>query len=315
MKVPATEQPGLRLELVVAKIQQMMDLGSVVTHNEKLIDRVENKRQYDVVIRGNFGGRPVLGVIECKDHSRKKGPCAIEAFAKKTENLGANLRLIVSRKGFTKQALNLAKHENIGCLSLLPDNPEQVGFSIGDIWYGVIDLWTNLRLRVHFAAKENPTTLSTFDANTVKWQGKPVINWFTRELYTTYKDEKPAEAGKAFTLGLEFDTPRKIEIESKEYLISAIYCQAEKVQLKKKKWVYWSGDAFYDWHTGQFSIPPKGSIVGSAVESDLREWDDYDGDLPELNKDKCSGFAKAIVYEKQQWDESKNEDTPDLSNL
>jgi len=109
--------PGVNLERIVARIQQMMDPNSTVTHNEFLDDRVGNKRQYDVVIRGQFGGRPVLGVIECKDHSRKKGPDAVEAFAKKTENLGANLRMIVSKKGFTKQALKLAKHENIGCLS------------------------------------------------------------------------------------------------------------------------------------------------------------------------------------------------------
>jgi hypothetical protein len=35
---------------------------------------------------------------------------------------------MVSKKGFTKQALRLAQHESIGCLSLLPNNPEQVGW-------------------------------------------------------------------------------------------------------------------------------------------------------------------------------------------
>jgi hypothetical protein len=83
--------PGIGLEKIVARIQQMMDPNSTVTHNEVLEDRVGNSRQYDVVIRGRFGGRPVLGVMECKDHSRKKGPDAVEAFAKKSENLGANL--------------------------------------------------------------------------------------------------------------------------------------------------------------------------------------------------------------------------------
>jgi len=316
MKKPVTEQPGLSLELVVAKIQEMMDSGSKVTHNEKIVDRVDNRRQYDVVIRGKFGGRPVLGMIECKDHSRKIGPSTIEAFAKKTENIGANLRLIVSRKGFTKQALTLAKHENVGCLSLLPDNPEQVGFSIGDMWYGVVYLWTNIRLIVvHFATDETPSSLPTFDTNTVKWQGKPVINWFIRELCTTYKDEKCTESGKAFTLTLEFDKPRNIEIEGKQYLLSAISCQAERVQIKKKKWVFWSGDAFYDWHTNQFSIPPKGTIVGSAVETDIREWDSYDGELPDLSENQDTGFVKAIVYNKQIWDESKGKDTPDLDKL
>jgi hypothetical protein len=192
-KLDPKKRPGVSLELAVANIQQMMDPNSTVTHNEKLKDRVGNIRQYDVVIRGKFGGRPVLGVIECKDHSRKIGPSAIEAFSKKTENLGANLRLIVSTKGFAKQSLKLAKHENIGCLSLLPDNPEQVGFSIGDMWYGVIRMWSNIRLTVHFESKKSP--ISTFDGNTVKWQGKPVINWFLKELFTTYSEEEKEGTG------------------------------------------------------------------------------------------------------------------------
>ena len=125
---------GVSLEKTVARIQQMMDPESKVTHNERLVDRVGNTRQYDVIIRGRFGGRDILGVIECKDHKRRKGPDVVEAFAKKTENLGANLRLMVSRKGFTDQALKLAVHEGIGCLSLLPDDPKQVGCGGGETW-------------------------------------------------------------------------------------------------------------------------------------------------------------------------------------
>jgi hypothetical protein len=41
-------RPGLTLERVVARIQQMMDLKSTVTHNEKLTDWAGNSRQYDV---------------------------------------------------------------------------------------------------------------------------------------------------------------------------------------------------------------------------------------------------------------------------
>jgi hypothetical protein len=315
MQITKNDTPGLNLELIVAKIQQMMDINSSVTHNEKLKDRVGNLRQYDVIIRGEFGGRPVLGVIECKDHSRKKGPIAIEAFAKKTENLGANLRLMVSRKGFTKQALILAKHENIGCLSLLPSNPEQVGWSIGDMLYGVIDYWKSLRLKVHFTAEDTPPSLSTFKADTVKWDGKPVINWFRRELYTVYKDEKPTEYNHAFTLIVEFDKERKIEIEGKNYSVKGISCQAERVRVKKKKWICWSGDAFFDWHTNHLSIPLKGVVESSWIESDLREWDDFNGEFPVVNENNGSGLVKATFHSTQEWDESENTNTPDLDKL
>jgi hypothetical protein len=302
--------PGISLEKVVTRIQQMMDQNSTVTHNEKLEDRVGNKRQYDVVIRGRFGGRPVLGIIECKDHSRKKGPGAIEAFAKKTDNLGANLRIMVSKKGFTKQALNLAKHENIGCLSLLPEDPAQAGFSIGDMWYGVICMWTNIRLRIHFA--ESPAPLKTFDGNTVKWNGQPVSNWFRRELFTTYsEDTKEGD----HTLELKFNEQRNIEIEGKEYPVIGITCIATRVCRKKRKWVHWSGEAFFDWHSNLLTIPPKGSVVGSAVETDLSAWSDYDGEIPEPGKWAEPGFIRAVLYMTQKWDSSKDNDVPDLSGL
>ena len=141
--------PGQSFEIIVARLQQMMDPHSVVSHNERLTDRIGNRRQFDVVIRGQFAGRQVLGVVECKDHRRRKGPDTIEAFSRKSENVGANLRVVVSCRGFTTQALRLAKHENIGCVSLLPTPDEQVGFSIGEAWYGVIKRWTRLRLMVH----------------------------------------------------------------------------------------------------------------------------------------------------------------------
>ena len=65
--------PGIAFEKIVARIQQMIDPKSVVTRNEGLENRVGNKRQYDVVIHGHFGGPAILGVVECKDHNYPLG--------------------------------------------------------------------------------------------------------------------------------------------------------------------------------------------------------------------------------------------------
>ena len=304
------DAPGVSLEKIVCRIQKMLDSKSNVTHNERIVDRVGNRRQYDVVIRGKFAGRTVLGVIECKDHKRKKGPATIEAFAKKTENLGANLRLMVSRKGFTEQALTLAKHEHIGCLSLLPEDPAQVGFSIGDMWYGVIRIWTNVRLVVHFA--KSPAPIVSFRISTVKWKGKQGVNWFLKELYTTYAEEM--REGK-HSLKVKFDQPRNIEIEGQEYLVKGISCTATRVCKNKRNWVNWSGDALYDWNTGRFTIPPKGVIVGSAIKTDLSEWEDFEGDIPDIRSPSEPGFLKGCFYGVQKWDSSKDDQVPDLRSL
>ena len=286
-----------------------MDPKSVVTHNEKLEDRVGNRRQYDVVIRGEFGGRPVLGVIECKDHSRKKGPAAIEAFAKKTENLGANLRLIVSRKGFTDQALKLASHENVGCLSLLPADPKQAGFSIGDMWYGLIKRWVDAKLVVQF--ESTSLRVAGFDSMSLKYDGKPVLNWFMRELLTTHAEQEEGE----FALKVTFDSPVTMELNSQEHSVLSVGCIANRVHRKKRKWVSWSGDAFYDWHEGRFTLPPNGTLAGSAVETDLSAWQDYEGEIIGPSANGGSGFIRAVIYNVQKWDPARDAEVPELRKL
>jgi hypothetical protein len=170
-------------------------------------------------------------------------------------------------------------------------------------------MWTDMLLKIIFASA--PAPIATFDSNTVKWNGKPVISWFARELFTTYREE--SQEGE-HTLGVQFAKQHNIEIEGTEYPVIAITCCATRIFRKKRKWVNWSGDAFYDWHTSQLTIPPKGTVVGSAVETDLSLWADYDGEIPE-GQEMNSGFARMIFYEFQQWDNSKDDEVPDLSSL
>jgi hypothetical protein len=85
-----------------------------------------------------------------------------------------------------------------------------------------------------------------------------------------------------------------------EYVVSGVACTAKGVYAKKKKWVNWSGDAFYDWHAGTMSIPPKGEIIGSPVETDISAWDDYAGEIP----DHPEGFLMVVLYNRQTWDDT-----------
>lgn len=291
---------GRELEEAVARIQQMMDPSSTVTRNEKLVDRVGLEREYDVVIRGVFGGRPILGVMECKDHSRKKGPQEVEAFATKAGNLGANFKIMVSRKGFTKKGLKVAKFHHIGCLSLLPDRPELIGFAIGQYWYGVAKMWADARLIVMFEAGH--PVVAGFSSRNVLWQGRPVVDWFRRELCTTYADEIQE---KEFTLQVNFDQARNLEIEGKKYVVKGLACVAKRVCRNKRKWVSWTGEGFYDWHDKSVAIPAGGRLVGSPVETDLTQWEDYDGPIPDIGSVEHRSQIRVIMYEVQEWDDSK----------
>src|SRR5579863_1121543 len=223
LRKKAAQQPGVALELLVARIQQMMEPNSTVTHNEWIVDRFGIKRQFDVVVRGKYAGRDILGVIECKDHGRKKGPDAIEAFAKKAENVNAHFKCIVSRKGFSKKGLSLARKEGVGCLSVLANDPMQGGFGIGDFWYGIIKTWGMVSLRVECPASQH---VNEFKIEDVKLNGLPVINWFFNEFSSRFGD---VEENETRTLNVTFRQVRQIQICGTDVNVVGIAVTAVRV--------------------------------------------------------------------------------------
>lgn len=134
--------------------------------------------------------------------------------------------------------------------------------------------------------------------------------WFLKELFTKYGNK--TDPGQ-FTFGLTFTEPRNLEIEGKEYPVSGISCHAIRIHQQKRKWVSWSGDAFYDWHAGQLKIPANGTVRGSWVEKDLTAWPEYNGDIPQDTP--YSGFMRGILHDSQKWDHAEDGDVPDLANL
>ena len=136
------EKPGEPFEKLVAAIQKKMDPNSVVIHNEKIRDRNGFFRQFDVVVRGKVGGHEVLCVIECRDRSRSAGIPSIEAFSKKAASVNADKCVFVSKKGFTKPAVAVARDYNIIPLSLLPNPKDKSDNTIGLNWYAEIYRWS-----------------------------------------------------------------------------------------------------------------------------------------------------------------------------
>jgi len=303
--------PGVALEKAVARVQQLLDPNSRVTHNEKLADRAGNMRQYDVIIRGRFAGRACLGVIECKDHGRKAGPGDVDGFAKKTENLGANIRMMVAREGFTARALKVAIHEHIACLSLLSPEASIPSGAVGEWWYGEYAIWTQWRLHLHPANPPLPGEFSPVDGESVKWQGKPAYRWFLREFFTKHAGEtREGIHGIALT----FSEPREFEVNGRSCLLKGLSCEAIRVYKKKRRWVSWLGDAFFDWNEGKYVIPEGGRLVTSWVETDMSKWDDYSGEIPSPTpSDPQPSLRGMVTRYAQTWDQS--EDVAELEGL
>jgi hypothetical protein len=288
-KGAAKPLPGIPLEKAVARVHEMLDPSSKVTHNEVLEDRLGNKRQFDVVIRGTFGGHPVLGVVECKDHNRKKNPDAVEAFAKKCENLGAHLKIMVSRLGFMKQALKVAKHENIVCLSLLPGDYGQTGLKLNATWYAQIWGWTDIKLALEDS--DIPPGLGEYTANDVLLGDQPVLNLFLKELATTHVKEK--------TLGLlkrviEFDNPMELDIKGKRFKTQRVRFRATRVCSHKRKQLQLFGDGVYDWQKDKWTFLKGGQLFGSEWNGDYSDWEEYEGTIPPDSSDPFRGLV--ILY-------------------
>lgn len=271
-KISNKLNPGIPLELSVVRIQQMLDPDSKITHNETLPDRLGNQRQFDVVVRGTFAGQAVLGVLECRDHGRKMNPDAVEGFAKKCENLGADLKFMVSRLGFTKQALRVAKHENIRCLSLLPGDYNQTGLTLKVTCYATIWSWDDITVSL---VPDRPE-IAGINANDVFLGDKTVLELFDNDLEQNYRNFT--------TLGplrriVEFGSPLTLNIKEQCVVATALRFKATRIHSFKRKEIQYFGDGVYDWQNAKWTIPDRGSVFTEVFNADFSGWDDFPGPI------------------------------------
>lgn len=255
----------------------MMDSNAQVTHNERIKDRLGHWRQFDVVIRAQVGGHDVLGVIECKDLNRRVGTPEVNAFADKARNARANLTLLISRKGFTKQVLGLAEDYGIGTFSLLKAEHEEYGFVVGATTYAEVFAWEGVFVTVHFASVERP--LMPFAIEDISLRGRPILDWIVHELHSTHG--KVTVVGW-HTLWLRFHVSEAVTISGRPYVANGVEVRAERTRSGKSKQLRWSGQALYDWKKNVLVIPNDGQLLTKGWKADFSDWDDFQGAIPPL---------------------------------
>lgn len=269
------EQPGIAFEKVVAAIQSQIDPQATVTHSEFLIDRLGQRRQFDVVVRGTFAGQQMLGVIECKDLGSKVGTPDVDAFVTKAHDINANFKVLVSRHGFTKPALAKCAHYGVQALSLLDNDPANRNFFIGTRWEADVIRWGRLSLSLHFV--NEPAQPVHFDAGNVTIAGKRVIDWFTNYLL----DNTAEVSGFGWVVNFRgvFDKPQTVAVRAgEEYRCSAISFAAERVCQQLERYVGISGTGFYSWLEQKATFPPGTQILMDAVPMDFAQWQPRGGE-------------------------------------
>ena len=259
--------PGIAFEKLVAAIQSKIDPTATVAHNQKIIDRLGHKRQFDVVVRGAFAGQQMLGVIECKDLRRPVGIGEIDAFATKSRDVSANISILVSRKGFTKSALEKCRHYNIQPLSLINDDEANDQLFIGTLWLAEKSTFTELRMQL-FLEPPMPENMQ-YSLEDVKIDGKRIIDWYTNILLS----EGPLimDDGWIAEKNINFSSNQSILVAGNIYLCKGISFHAHRVREKFQKLAGIGGQGFFDWNLKSVTLAP-GDMVSDAVTLDFTQW-------------------------------------------
>ena len=168
--------------------------------------------------------------------------------------------MIVSPKGFTAPALRQARDAGVGVLSLLPDHLHDAGFSVGVVWYGRLYTLEDIRAEIRF---RGPSPVSgSYGESDLLYRGKPVLNWFLRELSKT--DYGSIDTA-VLTRSVEFDKPLSVSISGQSYKVAAIRVAATLTLRSKKRFMQISGYVFFDWDTGSLRAPAAGRIAVLSI--------------------------------------------------
>ncbi len=297
--------PGESFEKLVAQIQARIDPASEVTHNEFIVDRLNQRRQFDVVIRGNFAGQKMLGVIECKDHGRKVGTPEIDAFNTKAQDINANFKVIASKRGFTEPALHKARHYGIRLVSLLEPDVLEREFALGDWWSAKLLRWNRLSIQAY--PDDQSGQCLEAPPQDLQINGGRILDWFTN--YLLREGHKDCSVGWVVGFQLEFDHPIPISTPSATALCKVISFRAERQCLEFERFVPVSADAFVDWHARSATIPPSTMVTMGSVPIDFREWSPKD-----TNKKRVPCFIE-MCFEAHENQFEYVENAPDLEHM
>jgi len=109
---------GKDFEDLVTWIQKSVHERANIIPNERVRDIHTNSlRQIDISIRLSDGPTNFFAIVEVRDHKKSINVRYIEEINTKKQSVGANAAFIVSRSGFTKSALQKAKHLGIQTLT------------------------------------------------------------------------------------------------------------------------------------------------------------------------------------------------------
>lgn len=113
-----------RFERLTQKIQQQLAPDATVGIDETIVGKSGPRNQLDVTLRSRVGQYKFFCVIECKDWNNKVDIDTVRAFQSKVEDVQAMQGVMVSAKGFTREAHKYADARNIRLYRLVDAESE-----------------------------------------------------------------------------------------------------------------------------------------------------------------------------------------------
>ncbi len=121
--------------------------GATVTESKLLRDHVTGaEREVDICVESTIAGHPVIVSIECRDRIRRADVRWVEEMKGKHERLSTNALVLVSRSGFSKEALRVSKIYGIETLSIKELDETSAERLFGDtssLWSKTLNLTPN----------------------------------------------------------------------------------------------------------------------------------------------------------------------------
>jgi len=155
-------------QTVVFLIQKHIAGNATVTQSAELADLVTGqKREVDVVIETIVAGHTIRIGIECREWKRKGRPRPqtvewVECMYGKHQSLPTDRLVLVSRSGFTSEAVKKAHLFNIETVvpdELTEDRAAEIGARISRVQIGSLEMVQITKVRTAVAAIQEPITV------------------------------------------------------------------------------------------------------------------------------------------------------------
>lgn len=179
----STKNDGKKFERLTKEIFEMLNENCAYTKvetNIKLKGK-DGNRQIDVLLRSKVASLSILTIIECKDVNKVLDVTYVDALHSKMQDVNANKAVLVTRKGFSKTALQKAKRLGITLCTAMEGRAElwDVGFQVPII---IIEIIPKFFIPQFSAYLEAGTEISI--KSNVMIDGIPIQHVFRERLMT-----------------------------------------------------------------------------------------------------------------------------------